>query len=69
MAGTQAGGKKTAATNKQRYGLDFYKQIGHKGGKISRGGGFASSRELATEAGRKGGQASRRTKKQLESGE
>jgi general stress protein YciG len=68
MTGTQAGRKKTAATNKQRYGLDFYKQIGRKGGKVSRGGGFASSRELATEARRKGGLASRRTKKQMEAG-
>lgn len=69
MAGTVAGGKKTAATNKMRYGMDFYRLIGHKGGKVSRGGGFAANRELATEAGRRGGQASRRTKKQMEAGE
>lgn len=60
MAGTQAGGRKAAATNKMRYGLTFYTQIGRKGGKISRGGGFAVNRELASEAGRKGGMASRR---------
>ena len=63
MAGTQIGGRKAAATNKQRYGLNFYEQIGRKGGKISRGGGFAMNRDLAVEAGRKGGKASRRTKK------
>jgi general stress protein YciG len=62
MAGTKSGGFKAAATNKQRYGLNFYEQIGRKGGKISRGGGFAVNRELAVEAGRKGGKSSRRTK-------
>jgi general stress protein YciG len=66
MPGTRLGGLKTAATNKQRYGMDFYKQIGHLGGKVSRGGGFAANHDLATEAGRKGGTASRRTKKQME---
>lgn len=60
MAGTVEGGKAAAATNKQRYGKNFYRKIGRKGGKISRGGGFASSHELAVEAGRKGGKASRR---------
>ena len=63
MAGTPAGGRKAAATNKQRYGLNFYESIGRKGGKISRGGGFAMNRALAVEAGRRGGKASRRTKK------
>jgi len=62
MAGTKVGGKKAAATNKQRYGLMFYEQIGRKGGQISRGGGFAFDTDLAREAGRKGGKASRRTK-------
>jgi general stress protein YciG len=62
MAGTTTGGHKAAATNKQRYGLQFYEQIGRKGGKISRGGGFAVNRELAVEAGRKGGKSSRRKK-------
>jgi general stress protein YciG len=62
MAGTKAGGIKAAATNKQRYGLNFYEQIGRKGGMISRGGGFAVNRELAVEAGRRGGKASRRGK-------
>lgn len=62
MAGTVEGGKKAAAMNKQRYGLQFYPSIGRKGGLISRGGGFAVNRELAVEAGRKGGKASRRVK-------
>jgi general stress protein YciG len=62
MSGTIAGGKKATATNKKRYGDDFYKKIGQKGGSVSRGGGFASSHELAVSAGRKGGSASRRGK-------
>lgn len=62
MAGNRIGGLKAAATNKARYGLNFYGQIGRKGGKISRGGGFASNPQLAVEAGRKGGKASRRGK-------
>lgn len=60
MAGTRSGGLRAAATNKTLYGDDFYRRIGHIGGRISRGGGFAMNRELAVEAGRKGGKASRR---------
>lgn len=62
MAGTPNGGRKAAATNKQRYGMNFYEQIGRKGGQVSRGGGFAKDPELARVAGAKGGRASRRTK-------
>lgn len=62
MAGTREGGVRAAATNKQRYGLNFYEQIGRKGGRISRGGGFAMNHELAVEAGRKGGKASRKNR-------
>lgn len=60
MAGTVAGGRKAAATNRMRYGLSFYTDIGRKGGKVSRGGGFAMNRELAVAAGRKGGRVSKR---------
>ncbi|GAB3068034.1 hypothetical protein GCM10027080_05770 [Pedococcus soli] len=62
MAGTRTGGAKAAATNKIRYGFDFYKMIGRKGGTISRGGGFVGEggRERARVAGAKGGKASRR---------
>jgi len=63
MAGTTKGGIKAAATNKQRYGMNFYESIGRMGGQKSRNGGFAKNPQLAREAGRKGGQASRRTKK------
>ncbi len=62
MAGTKEGGKKAAATNKMRHGKDFYAQIGAKGGKLGRTGGFAANRELARIAGAKGGRISRRRK-------
>ncbi len=62
MAGTKLGGKAAAATNKAKYGADFYAKIGAKGGKLGRTGGFYKNRELAREAGRRGGRISRRTK-------
>lgn len=64
MAGTNNGAKAAALTNKRKYGEDFYVRIGAMGGKISRGGGFASmSKERLRELGRKGGTISRRGKK------
>jgi len=63
MAGTPAGGAKAAATNKSKYGKDFYARIGQMGGKRGRTGGFYANRDLAREAGAKGGRISRRTKK------
>jgi hypothetical protein len=63
MAGTQNGGKAAAATNKSKYGKDFYARIGAMGGKNGHTGGFYANRELAREAGRAGGRISRRTKK------
>ena len=63
MAGTIKGGQAAAATNKKKYGSDFYAKIGAVGGRNGRTGGFAANRELAREAGRKGGRISRRTKK------
>lgn len=63
MAGTKAGGKAAAETNKKKYGSDFYAKIGAKGGKLGRTGGFFANRELARQAGAKGGRISRRTKK------
>lgn len=41
MSGTKQGGLQAAKTNKKKYGKDFYKGIGQKGGLVSRGGGFA----------------------------
>lgn len=63
MAGTVEGGKAAAATNKLKYGEDFYGKIGAKGGRIGRTGGFAANRELARIVGAKGGRISRRSKK------
>ena len=65
MAGTIAGGQKAATTNKTKYGKDFYARIGQMGGKIGRTGGFYANRELAREAGRKGGRISRRGKSKV----
>lgn len=58
MAGNKEGALKAAETNKQKYGPDFYKQIGSKSWKNptrSRKTGFALNPDLAKEAGRKGG--------------
>jgi general stress protein YciG len=63
MAGTIAGGKAAAKTNKEKHGDDFYRKIGAMGGKLGRTGGFYANRELARTAGAKGGMISRRTKK------
>jgi uncharacterized protein len=63
MAGTKAGGKAAADTNKKKYGADFYAKIGAKGGAKGRTGGFFANRELARTAGAAGGRISRRTKK------
>lgn len=60
MGGTKAGGKKAAATNMNKYGSDFYAEIGRKGGRNGHTGGFAANPELAREAGRKGGKISKR---------
>lgn len=62
MAGTKEGGKAAAATNKQKYGADFYARIGRQGGKLGRTGGFYANRELASIAGAIGGRKSRRGK-------
>ncbi len=63
MAGTKAGGKAAAATNKNKYGSDLYAKMGAKGGALGKTGGFYANRELARKAGAKGGRISRRTKK------
>lgn len=69
MSGNVEGGKKAAQTNKQRYGMNFFRTIGAMGGKASTGGGFASNKvdengltgaDRARLAGAKGGKSSRR---------
>lgn len=64
MSATRAGGLKAATTNKERYGEDFFRRIGSKGGQASTTGGFAANRELAREAGRIGGSVSRKNRKE-----
>lgn len=60
MSGTVAGGKKAAATNMKKYGKDFYKKNGKKGGQNGHTGGFYANHELARIAGAKGGKKSSR---------
>lgn len=60
MAGTIAGGRKAAATNKKYHGEDFFKRIGSLGGKKKVPKGFALMPiEKRREAGRKGGAVSK----------
>ena len=69
MAGTKLGGIRAAATNKKKYGKEFYALIGRKGGQNGHTGGFASEEpgkdgltgpERAKIAGQKGGVKSKR---------
>ena len=60
MAGTKAGGLKAAATNKAKYGTEFYARIGQKGGRLGHTGGFAANPALAKLAGAKAGRLSKR---------
>lgn len=59
MAGNITGGKLAAATNKAKYGENFYREIGALGGKKGTTGGFWADRELARIAGAKGGRISK----------
>lgn len=62
MSGSREGGRKAAATNKEKYGKDFYANIGRKGGRKSHPETryFTMHPEVAKNAGAKGGRASRR---------
>ena len=71
MAGTKAGAAKTALKLKEIYGEDYYKNIGHIGGKNGHTGGFASDKvgkdgltgyERAKKVGQRGGRISKRGK-------
>lgn len=63
MSNTTAGGKKVAETNLAK-DPDYYKKLGALGGstvtKNTKLKGFGTNRELAKEAGRIGGQRSKR---------
>jgi len=54
MSGTSKGGYRTAATNKNLYGSDFYRRIGRMGGAAKVKKGFAIAGHAST-AGRIGG--------------
>lgn len=62
MAGTKAGGLAAAATNKEKYGADFYVKAGRLGGSVRHPEtrAFYKDRELARTAGTRGGRISRR---------
>lgn len=62
MAGTKAGGRKAAVTNKLKYGDNFYANIGRRGGRNGHTGGFFANPELAKIAGAIGGRKSKRGK-------
>lgn len=72
MPGTKEGGLAAAATNRRKYGPDYYSKIGAKGGKLGRTGGFASKEvgadglnghQRAQLYGAAGGRKSRRRKR------
>ena len=52
MAGTKEGSKKTAETNKLKYGEDYYARIGAEGGKAKVKKGFAVRLDLASAGGK-----------------
>ena len=56
------GGQRAAATCVNRYGADYFKNIGRKGGQRCVPKGFAANPELAREAGSRGGKKSKRGK-------
>ena len=60
MPGTKIGGIKARETNIKKYGREFYRTIGSKGGQNGHTGGFAANPALARVAGAKGGKISRR---------
>ena len=60
MSQTKAGAKKARATMMEKYGKDYYKEIGKVGGQNGNTGGFYKNSEAAREAGRKGGLKSKR---------
>jgi hypothetical protein len=63
MAGTARGGRLAAEKNTNKYGPDFYRRIGAKGGRNGHAGGFAAGeegRKRASYWGAIGGSISRR---------
>ena len=59
-------GSKTRKTLIERYGEDYFRNIGRKGGSACVPKGFAANPELAKEAGRKSGLARKKNREQAE---
>ena len=59
MAGTKAGSKKSVATIKQKYGDDWYKKIGRKGGSVTGPNKQKKTKILTKLSGADGGRLSR----------
>ena len=57
---SKSGGSKVRQTIEERYGKDYWRKIGSKGGKATGMKGFALNPELARIAGKKGGKKSTR---------
>lgn len=68
MSGTRVGGLKAVETNKERYGEDWYSNIGFKGGKGHRPEKrwFHNHPDLAKHYGRIGGMKSKRVRKETQ---
>ena len=62
MSGTKEGARKAYKTIIEKNGPDFYRRIGHIGGKNGHTGGFAANPTLARLAGLLGGRRSKRGK-------
>ena len=60
MSGTIEGGLKTAATNKLKYGENYYRDMGRIGGAKGRGHAFGHGKVDPRVAGAKGGKISKR---------
>lgn len=60
MVMTKEGGVKVRKTIEEKYGKDFWREIGRKGGKATGMKGFALNPKLASIAGSKGGKISTR---------
>lgn len=59
-------GEKTRKTLIERYGEDYFRNIGRKGGSACVPKGFATNPELAKEAGRRSGIARKKNHEQTE---
>lgn len=60
MSGTKIGAAKMVKTVRERFGNDFWKQIGSLGGQASNTGGFQKGADATRQAGRLGGRNSSR---------